>query len=351
MKNILRTARLLFLSAAVVLVAQVRSAAQPFTEPTSAAYKAAVKEYVDAFQTGDLTKFKATLPALEQAHPGHPNTLFFQAFYQEMSGEDVVGAMKGYSDVIRLKPDFTEAYQHRAGLFSAKGMYDRAVADMDKAIEHAGADVYAAMYGDRGDFKTRAGDDAGAFADFKKAAETEPANPKWYRGVANMGIGMKNPAAAETVFNTALAGAQSGNGGISAAYADLLMRQQKFAEADAQSKLALAAPGFTPSAKDLNTAGIIAMKLRDYPRANGLLERGMTLDPSDVSIVLNRASVAMEQKAWEDVYTYAQKAIGVDANSAMANMMMAVSISRTGRGDALAAEYEAKAKKLDAEGK
>ena len=129
------------------------------------------------------------------------------------------------------------------------------------------------------------------------------------------------------------------------------MRQQKFADADAQYKLALSSAGFTPSAKDLNTAGIIAMKVRDYPRANTLLERGMALDPSDVGIVLNRASVAMEQKAWEDVYTYAQKAIAVDAASAMANMMMAIGVSRTGRGDALAAEYEAKAKKLEAEGK
>ncbi len=351
MKNILHAACPLFFSAALILVTQARSAAQPFTEPTSAAYKASVKEYSDAFKTGDLTKFKATLPALEKAHPGHPNTLFFQAFYAEASGEDLTAAMKGYSDVIRLKPDFTEAYQHRAGLFSAKGMDDRAVADMDKAIEHAGADVYASMYGDRGEFKTRAGDDAGAFADFKKAAQMEPANPKWYRGVGNMAVRMKNPAAAEAVLSAALGGAQSGNGGIRAAYADLLMRQQKFAEADAQSKLALAAPSFTPSAQDLNTAGIIAMKQRDYPRANGLLERGMVLDPSDVSIVLNRASVAMEQKAWEDVYTYAQKAVAVDANSAMANMMMAVGISRTGRGDTLAAEYEAKAKKLDAEGK
>ena len=339
MKNIL-------LSALIVVFAYAGSIAQPYTEPTSAAYKALVKEYVAAFQTGDLTKFKAALPAVEKAHPGHPNTLFFQAFYTEGSGGDHTAAMKGYSDVIRLNPDFTEAYQHRAVLFYRKGMYDRAVADMDKAIETAGKDLYAAMYGDRGEFKYQAGDYPGAFADYTKATGMEPANPKWYIGVANTSIDMKNPAASEAVFKAALDGGQSSNGGIRAAYGNLLMRTQKFAEADAQCKLAFSASGFSPDAKDLNTAGIVAMKMRDYGRASGLLERGMAKDPTDVDIVLNRASVAIEQKAWEDVYNYAQKAIAVDPKSAMANMMMAVGISRTNRGDALAAEYEAKAKKL-----
>ena len=58
----------------------------------------------------------------------------------------------------------------------------------------------------------------------------------------------------------------------------------------------------------------------------------------------------MEQKAWEDVYTYAKKAIAVNPKNAMANMMMAIGISRTNRGEALAAEYEAKAKALETAG-
>ena len=351
MKNVLHTVRGILLLTALLLTVQLPAGAQPYTEPTSAAYKAAVKEYVAAFQTGDLTKFKATLPALEKAHPGHPNTLFFQAFYTEASGGDLSAAMKGYSDVIRLKPDFTEAYQHRAGLFYKKGMDDRAVADMDKAIETAGKDVYAAMYGDRGEFKYGAGDVAGAFADYKKAAEMEPANPKWYRGVANTAIDLKTPAAADAVLGAALAGAQKGNGGIHAAYANLLMRSQKFAEADAHCKLMLAASGFTPAPKDLNTAGIVAMKLRDYPRAVTLIERAMAADPRDADFVNNRASIAMEQKAWEDVYTYAQKALAIDPDNPLANGMMAIGISKTNRGEALSAEYMEKAKRLEAEGK
>ncbi len=344
MKNIL-------LSILIALLAHGAGIAQPYTEPTSAAYKAAVKEYVATFQTGDLMKFKATLSALEKAHPGHPNTIYFQAFYIEASGGDLTAAMKGYSDVIRLKPDFTEAYQHRAGLFYKKGMDDRAVADMDKAIETAGVDVYAAMYGDRGEFKYGAHDVAGAFADYKKAAEMEPANPKWYRGVANTSIDMKTPAAAEAVLGAALGGSQKGNGGIHAAYANMLMRSGKFADADAQCRLMLAASGYTPSPKDLNTAGIVAMKLRDYPRAITLMERAMAADPRDVDFVNNRASIAMEQKAWEDVYNYAQKAITIDPNNALANGMMAVGISKTNRGEAISAEYMEKAKRLEAEGK
>ena len=285
-----------------------------------------VKEYVAAFKTGNLSRFKAALPAVEKAFPGNPYSLYFRAFYTEASGGDLTAAMKGYSDAIRLKPDFTEAYQHRAGLFYKKGLDDRAVADMDKAIETAGTDVYAVMYGDRGEFKYAARDHSGAFADYKKAAEMEPANPKWYRGVVNTAMALKNPAAAEAVIIAALNGTQGSNGGIRLAYADLLLRQQKFADADAQYTRALSAAGYQPVGKDYNSAGIAAMKLRDYPRANKLLEQAMALAPSDVDIILNRASVAMEQKAW------------------------AVGIARTNRGETLAAEYEAKAKKLEAAG-
>lgn len=350
MNNEINTLRTLLLTAIIMLVTQAKGTAQPYTEPTSPAYKTLVKEYVAAFQTGNLAKFKTALTAVENAHPGHPNTLYFQAFYIEASGGDLTAAMKGYSDVIRLKPDFTEAYQHRAGLFYKKGMDDRAVVDMDKAIEYAGKDVYAAMYADRGEFKAAAGDNTGAFSDYKKAAELEPANPKYYRGMANTAIDMRNPAIAEAVFSAALGSTQSNNGSIRAAYANLLMREQKFAEADAQCKLILSLSGYAPDAQDLNTAGIVAMKMRDYPRANMLLERGIAKDPSDVNIAVNRASVAMEQKAWEDVYTYAKKAIAVNPKNAMANMMMAIGISRTNRGEALAAEYEAKAKALETAG-
>ena len=348
MKSILNS---LLLSTIITLTAWAPVVAQSYPEPTSAAYKALVKEYVAAFQTGDLTKLKAALPAVEKAHPGHPNTLYFQAFYTEASGGDLTAAMKGYSDVIRLKPDFTEAYQHRAVLFYKKGMDDRAVADMNKAIETAGKDVYPAMYGDRGKFKYGAGDYPGAFADYKQATEMDPANAKWYRGAANTAIDMKNPVAAEALFNAALSGGQRSNGAIRAAFGNLLMRELKFAEADAQCKLALSASGFSPDAKDLNIAGIVAMKVRDYPRAIGLLERAMAADPRDVDFVNNRASVAIEQKAWEDVYTYAQKALAINPNNPLANGLMAVGISRTNRGEALADEYLKKGQRLEAAGK
>ena len=64
-----------------------------------------------------------------------------------------------------------------------------------------------------------------------------------------------------------------------------------------------------------------------------------------------RVSIAMDQQQWEAVHTWARAALAVDSEDPMANMMMAVGIMRTNRGEAAALEYEAKARRLDAAGK
>lgn len=336
---------------ATVLLISLPAMSQSYKAPTGPAFDAMLKAYSASFQTGDAEGIRKALPALEQAYPGHPYTLYFQAFYYHASGKDIPAAMKGYSDAVRLMPDFSDPYIRRASLFADKGMFDRAVSDMDKAIAAEGEAANAGMYSDRADFKLQAGDAAGALADFRKAVALAPGEAKFYRGVANTALRAGDATSATAIFKTALSGAQKGNGSIAAAYGDFLLRQQQWKEADEQYSLAFRAAGFKPGAKDYNSAGIAAYKLKDYPRAAALLDKGIALDPKDAAMICNRASVAIDQQQWPEVYTLAQQALAADANSSLANMMMAVGIKRTGRGDALAADYEAKAKRLGAEGK
>ncbi len=335
-----------FLLLAVLLPSVLFSQYKP---PTGPAFDAMVKEYVASFKTGDTEGIKAKLPAMEKAWPDHPYTLFFQAFYNHASGKDIQAAMKGYSEAIRMMPEFSDPYIRRAGLFADRGMYERAVADLDKAIAAEGKDVYASLYSDRGDYKYAAGDTKGGFDDMVQAIALSPAEPRYYRGAMNLAFAMGNPAAAQDLFTRAVNGSQSGNAAVRMEHAAFLLRRQQFAEADVQSQKAIATSGFQPDAKQYNNAGIIAYRLKDYTRAASLLEKGIALDPADADMICNRASVAIDKQEWEEVYKYAQKAIAANPDNAQANMMMAIGVKRTGRGDALAATYEARAKKLEAD--
>lgn len=332
----------------VLLFCCAAASAQTFKPPTGAAFDALAKEYTASFGTGSPEGIRAKLPAMEKAYPGHPYTIFFQAFLMHITGDET-DALRGYSEAIRLMPDFSDPYPMRATLFADKGMYVRAEADMSKAIEVEGAGAGAGWYSDRGDYRIKTGNTAGALEDFKTAVGKSPADARYYRGVVSAAMMLDRASDAATVLTTALTGAQKGNTGVRLAYADLLLRQQKFGEADAQYSQALATAGYKGTSKDYNSAGIAAYKLKEYGRAATLLNKASELDPADAEILCNRASVAIDEGKWEEVYTYAQKALDAQPSSPMANMMMAVGVKRTGRGDTLAAQYEATAKKLAAE--
>ena len=322
--------------------------AQPYKEPTGPAFEAIVKAYTASFASHNTDELRARLPAMEKAYPGHPYTIYFQSFLRQTGGDDA-GALRGYSEAIRLMPEFSDPYPMRAGLLADKGLYDRAIADMDKAISIEGAKASAYWYSDRGTYKSDAGDAAGALADFKKAVAIEPSVVKFYRGAVNAAFRIKDPASVEALFTEGLQ--KNTNPALRIEYANLLLRQQKWAAADDEFSKALQAEGYQPEAQDLNSAGIAAYTLKQYDRAKRLLNQASTLDPSDVEIVINTASVAMDQLQWEEVYQLAQKALKIAPESSRANMIMAVGIKRTGRGDALAASYEAKARELDRQGK
>ena len=317
-------------------------------EPTGPAYAAVIKHY----GSSEWVKFMEALPALEKAHPTSPWTLYFQSFVKHMSREDPAGALKGYSDVIRLMPDeFGDAYLHRAELLTDKGLDDRAVADMTKAIALASPKVPAFYYRQRGEYQLRGGHDAEAITDFKKAIALDGTDAKPYRGLVN--ISQKNGTEAETaaLLTIALAGPQAQNAPVRLAYADLLTSTKQWAVADAEFDRALATAGYEPMAQDLNNAGVAARNVQKFSKAETLLERAIRLDSRRVDFVINRVSVAIDQQQWENVHKWAQAALAVDSENPMANMMMAVGIMRTNRGEAAAQEYEAKAKRLEAAGK
>lgn len=76
-------------------------------------------------------------------------------------------ALRGYSEVIKSAPDLSDPFIFRAIIFNEKGMYQKAIDDMTKAIELEG-DKMPNNFTLRGNIYANAGNDSEAYQDFKK---------------------------------------------------------------------------------------------------------------------------------------------------------------------------------------
>ena len=330
---------------AALLALPLLLSAQP--KPPVASVPAARRAYL----AGDVAALRSRLPGLQKTLPRSPATRFYTAYCAYKTDADDQVALRAYSDIIRDSPDFAEAYHARAELFANKGLDDRAIADASKALELTGASAPGLYYTSRANHYYRAGNLPAALADYKAAIGKEPADAANYRGLINTALKAGAPAEAETVLRDALAGAQANSAPIRMAYADLLLRTNRPAEADAAVTLALAVTGFAANALDYDLAMVVAYKRKDFARALTYSDHALALDRHDANRYVNRASIFIDQQRWEDVYTCAQQALALNPDSSMANMMMAVGVMRTNRGTDLANQYQAKAKQLDAAGK
>ena len=304
-----------------------------------------------AYLAGDVAELRSRLPGLQKTLPNSPATRFYTAYCAHAASADDQAALKAYSNIIRETPDFAEAYHARSELFSTKGLDERAIADATKALDLSGAAAPGMYYTSRANYYFHAGNLPAAQADFKAAIAKNPAAAANYRGLINTSLKAGTPAEAEAVLHDALAGAQASSAAIRLTYADLLLRTSRLAEADAALTQALATPGYAPNALDYDLATVVAYKRKEYSRALTYSDQALALDRHDANRFVNRASIFLDQQRWEDVYACAQQALALNPDSSMANMMMAVGVMRTNRGNDLANQYQAKAKQLDAAGK
>lgn len=307
---------------------------------------AAAKNAIESYRNRDIAGLEKAVTELEKVHPKHPYTLFFKAYVKDAKGVDVNEILRDYSEVIRIAPDFSDPYIYRGQLFHYKGIYQKAIDDYTKAIEIEkgnGPEVYVEFYVLRGESYNRMGNATAAYDDFKSAATLFPSIPRYYRGMLNTAFDAKREQEALSFLQQAVDGKQSQNGGIIEVLADMYLRMQKFSQADEYYTKALAMQGWEPSPDSYSGASIAAERVENFSKAKTLIEKAIQMNPKEVVYYTNRAGIAATEKKWEDVYTWAKKALEVNSNDMYANMYMAVGVKLTGRGDALSAEYEKKA--------
>ncbi len=111
--------------------------------------------------------------------------------------DDYRGALADYSNAIKLRPEFADAYFNRGRAKHGLGDYKGAIDDYSKAVELEPA--HAKHYCFRGGIKSEYKDYHGAIGDFTKTVELDPNYAMAYfnRAIAFLGIGQKIEAVAD----------------------------------------------------------------------------------------------------------------------------------------------------------
>ena len=87
---------------------------------------------------------------------------------------ELENALKEFTNAIKLKPDFFEAYNNRGRVFAKLREFDNAIDNFTNAIRYKPNFAYA--YYNRGVAFSEKGDNITAIPDFQKAIELEPKN-------------------------------------------------------------------------------------------------------------------------------------------------------------------------------
>ncbi len=115
---------------------------------------------------------------------------------------DLEGALRDYNEAIRLKPDHADAFNNRGNVRSAKGDSEGALQDYSEAIRLK--PDYAAAFNNRGNARYDKGDLEGALQDYTEALQLKPdhALAFYNRGIARRAKG--DPEGALQDYNEAI---------------------------------------------------------------------------------------------------------------------------------------------------
>jgi tetratricopeptide (TPR) repeat protein len=115
-------------------------------------------------------------------------SLFARAYSKQQNG-DLEGAIADYTQAIRIKPDYVDAYNNRGNARSNQGDMAGAIVDYGEAIRIK--PEYAKAYYNRGNARSDQGDKAGAIADYTEAIRIDPDHAYAYnnRGLARYAQG------------------------------------------------------------------------------------------------------------------------------------------------------------------
>ena len=124
-----------------------------------------------------------------------------EATTYETKQEEYEKAIKHFTEVTELKPDFVEAYDGRGIVYAKKGDFERAINDFDKAIQLK--PDYSNAYNNRGVTYLKKGDFERAISDYTEAIRLNPDKAHVYYNRGEARLHLQEWELAKSDFTTA----------------------------------------------------------------------------------------------------------------------------------------------------
>ncbi len=124
-------------------------------------------------------------------------TVFLEKGLEKFDKKDFQGAITDFSEAIKLKPDYAEAYYNRGNAYSELADNNKAITDFSEAIKLKPG--YAEAYTGRGIVHNDMGNRQDAITDYEQAIKLKPSYAKSYnnRGNARSALGDNQGAIAD----------------------------------------------------------------------------------------------------------------------------------------------------------
>jgi len=250
---------------------------------------------------------------------------FFERGLACATNQNYECAIENYGKAVEIKPDYAEAYKHRAVIYYQNGDFQKAIPDYNRAIEFNQTDA-AAFYG-RGAAFANSGDFERAIEDYSKAIELSPQDAKYVfsRGLAFFSRKDYEKAIAE--YDKAIE--------LNANYAEAYNnRGNAF---DEQGKNNKAIEDYTKAIElDGNFAlaytnrGTSQARKGNYNRAIEDLNRALEINPDLAAAYFNRANIYYLKNDSEQALTDYNRYIELNPNNSLAFSNRAVILGNKG---------------------
>ncbi len=337
---------LLFLIFSTIIIG---TASAQITKPEyDKMWQAVTATYKEATALADQKKANTIVTQMEVKYPKDASVMLARGVYTYRFLDDLNKSLTSFSNAIQAKPHYALALLYRAKVLAKKGVYEKAIEDLNIVIGQEPENILAIK--ERADDYFLIKDYDKALADYKTIVALQPAEADSYDDVANTLVMLGRKADANTTYKEALIAQTADTTILHALYGKYLVGQEKYQDADLQYRLALNGNTSKLEADDFNTAGVAAYKLKFYRNAIYCFRAAQFLDPKNISYIDNEASVDLDYKNYDNIIRDALKMLQINPNDAKANKWMSLGILKSGRSIDYTS-FDERSRSLEATGK
>lgn len=286
--------------------------------------------------TNNLKELQAKFP--------NDSKVFFLKGMLDYIKKDYNQSIINLTQAIALNPKFVNAFIARSTTHATLENYEKAIIDQTKAINLEPNNID--FLSNRAYFYSENKQFAESLNDVKTKILLQPNNITNYLEAVIVCKKIDQSYNADVFFQQALSSKTINKNKVEKLFADYLLDNSRFQEAEIKYKNALATNEKDFNANDFQNLAIVSEKIQNYEASIGYYKKAIAKSPKNILVYNNLSSVYIELKRWQELKENAESSLEISPNDAMANMYMAIGLKYTGKEN-LALEFEAKSKEID----